>query len=65
VIEGDNGEAQTPDLVAKVIADAIEGDDAKLHWPAGADAEMIIGARESLGYAQFEATMRAMLNLEW
>ncbi len=64
-IEGTNGEPQTPALVAAVIADAIEGDDAKLHWPAGADASMIIGARESMDYATFEATMREMLALDW
>jgi len=59
------GEVQGPELVARVIADAVESDDSKRHWPAGADAEMIIGARESLGYAQFESTMREMLKLDW
>src|SRR3954452_17394295 len=49
------GAAQGPDLVARVIADAIESDDAKRFWPAGADAEMIVGAREALGYEKFEA----------
>ena len=59
------GEPQHPDLVARVIADAIESGNSKRRWPAGADAEMIVGARESLGYEQFESTMREMLKLDW
>jgi NAD(P)-dependent dehydrogenase (short-subunit alcohol dehydrogenase family) len=65
VITGNNGEPQTADLVANVIVGAIESSDTKRFWPAGADAEMIIGARESLGYDTFEATMREMLKLDW
>jgi len=55
----------TPSLVAGVIADAIESDDDSLVWPAGADAEMMFGARESLDYAAFEAAMRQTVNLDW
>ncbi len=59
------GEPQQADLVARVIADAIESGESKRHWPAGADAEMIVGTRESMPYDQFEAAMRAMLGLDW
>ncbi len=65
VIEGTNGQPQTARLVAHVITDALEGNESKRFLPAGADAEMIIGAREGLGYEQFEATMREMLSLDW
>ena len=59
------GEPQQADLVAHVIADALESTESKRHWPAGADAELIVGTREATPYDQFEATMRAMLNVDW
>jgi len=51
--------------VAQVIADAVEGKDDKLRWPVGADAEMVLAARNSMDDATFEATMRQALELTW
>lgn len=54
-----------PEVVATVIADAIERDDTPLRVPVGADAELVIATRTRLDDAQFEATMRATLGLDW
>jgi len=54
-----------PDLVAGVIATAIEDPGAALRQPVGADAEMVLAARASMDDARFEATMRAVLGLTW
>src|SRR6266540_5116375 len=51
--------------VAQVIADAVEGKDDKLRWPVGADAEMVLAARNSMDDATFESTMRQALELTW
>ena len=57
--------APGPELVAAVIADALESDRAQLRWPVGSDADMIAGAREGMGYDAFEAAMREVLQLDW
>ena len=54
-----------PDLAARAIADAIEQRDTPLRVPVGADAEMIFATRKALGDAEFEATMRTTIGLEW
>jgi NAD(P)-dependent dehydrogenase (short-subunit alcohol dehydrogenase family) len=54
-----------PELVAAAIADALEGDDAAIRIPVGADAEMIIGTRAGMDDAAFEATMRDVLDFRW
>ena len=54
-----------PEPVASVIADAIESTEARLRWPVGADAELVITARESLSFEDFEASMRPVLALTW
>ena len=54
-----------PEAVAVAIADAVEGRETKLRWPVGKDAELVTGARASMDDEKFEATMRAMLNLDW
>jgi hypothetical protein len=54
-----------PDLAARAIADAIEQPDTPLRVPVGADAEMIFATRKALGDAEFEATMRTTIGLEW
>jgi NAD(P)-dependent dehydrogenase (short-subunit alcohol dehydrogenase family) len=54
-----------PELVAGVIADALESDEVRLRYPVGADAEMVVAARDSMGYEQFISTMREMLGLDW
>lgn len=48
-----------------MIADAAESDDTRLVWPAGDDAQLIIGAREQLDYAGFEQAMRDTMALDW
>lgn len=54
-----------PEVVAHIIADAIENADSPLRRPAGADAELVITTRAQTDDATFEATMRAALNLTW
>ena len=54
-----------PDLVATVIADVVEDDDAVLRHPVGDDAQLVIATRESMPFEQFEATMRTTLGLDW
>jgi NADP-dependent 3-hydroxy acid dehydrogenase YdfG len=58
-------EAPGAEPVAQVIADAVEGTEAKLRWPVGADADLVVGARASMDDATFEATMRETLQLTW
>jgi NAD(P)-dependent dehydrogenase (short-subunit alcohol dehydrogenase family) len=54
-----------PEPVAQVIADAVEGTEQKLRWPVGADADMVLAARNSMDDETFEATMRGALDLTW
>jgi len=54
-----------PELVAAAIADALEADDPKLRHPVGADAEMIVGLRDSMSYEEFVATVRGTLGIDW
>jgi NADP-dependent 3-hydroxy acid dehydrogenase YdfG len=54
-----------PELVAAAIAGAIEGDDAAIRIPVGADAEMVIGTRAGMDDVTFEATMRDVLDFRW
>jgi hypothetical protein len=51
--------------VATAIADAIEDPAPPLRVPVGADAEMVLGARQSLDDAAFEAAMRKALDFTW
>jgi NAD(P)-dependent dehydrogenase (short-subunit alcohol dehydrogenase family) len=60
-----DGESQGPELVAIAIADALEAEDPPLRHPVGADADMIIGTRDSMPYEQFLPTMKAFLGLDW
>jgi short-subunit dehydrogenase len=57
--------APGPELVASVIADALESDRAQLRWPVGNDAEMVAAARQAMSYDDFEAAMREVLQLDW
>lgn len=59
------GDAPGAEPVAQVIADAVEGTEAKLRWPVGADADMVLAARSTMDDATFEATMRGVLELTW
>jgi NAD(P)-dependent dehydrogenase (short-subunit alcohol dehydrogenase family) len=54
-----------PEPVAAVIADAIESTEARLRWPVGDDAALVIGARDSMSFEDFETTMREVLALTW
>jgi NAD(P)-dependent dehydrogenase (short-subunit alcohol dehydrogenase family) len=53
------------ELVATVIADALESDKNQLRWPVGADAALVAAARQGTDYDTFEATMREVLGLDW
>lgn len=59
------GDAPGPEPVAQAIADAIEDPSTPLRVPVGEDAQLVVGARESMTFAEFESTMRATLGLEW
>ncbi len=54
-----------PELVASVIADALAADSTQLRWPVGDDAQLIAAARQGMGYDEFEASMRQVLDLDW
>jgi len=63
-----NGAAEVdpgPEPVAAVIADALESTEARLRWPVGDDADLVIGARDSMSFEDFESTMRTVLDLQW
>jgi short-subunit dehydrogenase len=57
--------APGPQLVAAVIADALESDRDQLRWPVGADAEMVAAARQGMSYDDFLVAMRQVLSLDW
>ena len=63
-LRGDNPKPG-PELVAGVIADVVEDDDAVLRHPVGDDAAMVIATRESMSFEEFETTMRGVLSLDW
>lgn len=54
-----------PEIVAAVIADAIEADEPPLRVPAGVDAEMALATRAQLDDAAFDEVMRQTLKIEW
>jgi len=60
-----SGPRPGPELVARVIADAIEDPDSPRRIPVGEDAEMVIPVHRAMDDAEFEATMRATLGLTW
>jgi NAD(P)-dependent dehydrogenase (short-subunit alcohol dehydrogenase family) len=59
------GEAPGPEAVGATIADAVESGEAKLRWPVGADAELVVGARASMNDEDFETAMRTTLGIDW
>jgi NAD(P)-dependent dehydrogenase (short-subunit alcohol dehydrogenase family) len=59
------GDAPGPEVVATAICDAVDLEDPPLRLPVGADAQLITSTRESSGYADFEAAMRQVLQLDW
>jgi len=62
---GGDQAAPGPELVASVIADALESDRRQLRWPVGNDAELVAAARQGTSYDDFEAAMRQVLELDW
>lgn len=54
-----------PEVVATVIADAVEADDPPLRIPVGDDARLVLDARARMDDVEFEATMRSVLDLTW
>jgi NAD(P)-dependent dehydrogenase (short-subunit alcohol dehydrogenase family) len=62
-----DGGGPPPDaaLVASVIADAVESAEPRLRWLVGADAELAIGAKDSMPFEDFETNMRSLLGVTW
>jgi short-subunit dehydrogenase len=58
-------DAPGPEAVAIAIADAVEYEPPRLRWPVGADADLVIAARQSMDDEAFEQAMREVLELEW
>jgi NAD(P)-dependent dehydrogenase (short-subunit alcohol dehydrogenase family) len=54
-----------PEVIARVIADAIESKDDKLRWPAGDDAQALLAARAKLDDAAFDKAMRVAMHIDW
>lgn len=50
--------------VAAVIVDAVENG-ARMRYPVGNDANMVLAARKAMDFEQFEAAMRQQLGLTW
>jgi hypothetical protein len=48
-----------------VIADAVESTAPRLRWLVGPDAELAIGAKDSMPFEEFEASMRSLLGVTW
>ena len=62
---GGDGDPPGPELVAATISEALEAEPHRLRWPVGADAELVASARDAMGYGDFEASMRQVLQLDW
>jgi NAD(P)-dependent dehydrogenase (short-subunit alcohol dehydrogenase family) len=54
-----------PELVGLAVADALENPESPLRVEVGRDAAMVLELRRTLNDAEFEATMRTALGLEW
>lgn len=57
------GSPGDPQRVADVIVEAALGDEVRLRWPVGEDAELVIATKSSMSFEDFEAAMR--LTLGW
>jgi hypothetical protein len=57
--------APGPELVATVICDELESTAPRLRVPVGVDAELVTAARRGTTYEEFEAAMRAALEVTW
>jgi len=59
------GEAPGPELVATVIAGALDAPEGPRRVPVGVDAELVAAAKRSMDDAAFEAAMREQLGVTW
>ena len=64
-LRGGAEEGPGPEAVALTIADIVESDAPAFRNPVGDDATMVLGARDQMDDASFEAAMRATLELDW
>ncbi|MFN3218435.1 MAG: SDR family NAD(P)-dependent oxidoreductase [Acidimicrobiales bacterium] len=60
--EGQGSGGQDPQLVADTIVAAATTDVPRLRWPVGDDAQMVIAAKDSMSFEDFEAAMREVLD---
>ena len=58
----DSGEPSDPQAVADAIARAITDPEASLRTPVGADAHLILDAKSSMSFEDFERAMRTTTN---
>lgn len=56
------GEAADPQQVADVIVEAALSATPALRWPVGDDAELVLSAKSSMPFEDFEAVMRSTLD---
>jgi NAD(P)-dependent dehydrogenase (short-subunit alcohol dehydrogenase family) len=57
-----SGEPADPQAVADAIYDAATDRSGVLRHPVGADADLVLGAKGSMSFEDFDATMRTVLN---
>ena len=58
----DSGEPSDPQAVADAIARAVTDPDAPFRTPVGADANLILSAKSSMSFEDFEHAMRSTIN---
>jgi NAD(P)-dependent dehydrogenase (short-subunit alcohol dehydrogenase family) len=56
------GEVPDPALVARTVADVVDDPQAPLRTPVGSDAELIVAARQSGTFEDYEVLMRSALD---
>ena len=59
---GDGAAAPDAQLVADTIVAAATTDAPRLRWPVGDDAQMVVAAKDTMSFEEFEATMREILD---
>ena len=64
-LQGPVGQRPGPEVVARTIADAVEGKERKLRWLVGDDAKLVMDVRRSMSDEEFEAAMRQTLQVDW
>jgi len=56
--------ASSPELVAKVVLEAVTNENPNLRYPAGKDAETLLAARRNMSDEEFHKMMKQNLKLE-